>query len=59
MPKGTKVAKAERALRASARAKGLTGERANRYIFSTLNKIGLKRGSKTTARGRSPAKRSR
>jgi hypothetical protein len=57
MPKGTKVAKAERALRASARAKGLTGARANKYIFSTLNKIGLKRGNKTTPRGRSRAKK--
>jgi len=57
MPKGTKVAKAERALRAAARKKGLTGVRAGRYIFGTLNRIGLKRGSKTTARGRSRAKR--
>jgi len=57
MPKGTKVAKAERALRAAARKKGLTGARAGRYIFGTLNKIGLKKGSKTTARGRSRAKR--
>jgi len=57
MPKGTKVAKAERALKASARKKGLTGKRANAYIFGTLNKIGLKRGSKTTRRGASRAKR--
>jgi hypothetical protein len=59
MPKGTKVAKAERALRASARAKGLTGARAGRYIYGALNKIGLKRGSKTTPRGRSRAKKKR
>jgi hypothetical protein len=57
MPKGTKVAKAERALRASARAKGLTGDRLGRYVFGTLNKIGLKKGSKTTPRGRSRAKK--
>lgn len=58
MPRGTKVAKAERALRASARKKGLTGARAGRYVFGTLNKIGLKRGSKTTRRGASRAKKS-
>jgi hypothetical protein len=57
MPKGTKVAKAERALRASGRAKGLTGDRLGNYIFGTLNKIGLKKGSKTTPRGRSRAKK--
>jgi hypothetical protein len=57
MPKGTKVAKAERALRASARAKGLTGDRLGRYVFGTLNKIGLKKGNKTTPRGRSRAKK--
>lgn len=26
-------------------------------VYGTLNKIGLKRGSKTTAKGRKPAKR--
>ena len=43
MPKGTKVAKAESALKYSARKKGLTGKRANAYIFGTLNRIGLKK----------------
>jgi len=57
MPKGTKVAKAERALKASARKKGLSGARAARYVYGTLNKIGLKKGSKTTRRGASRAKR--
>lgn len=57
MPKGTKVAKAERALKAAARKKGLTGARAGSYVYGTLNKIGLKRGSKTTPRGRSRAKK--
>jgi hypothetical protein len=59
MPRGTKVAKAERALKAAARKKGLTGARAGRYIYGTLNKLKLKRGSKTTRRGASRAKRSR
>jgi hypothetical protein len=52
MPKGSKVARAERALKAGARRKGLTGARAARYVYGTLNNIGLKKGSKTTARGR-------
>ena len=59
MPKGSKVAKAERALVAGARAKGLTGARADRYVYGALNNIGLKRGSKTTRRGRSPAHKGR
>jgi hypothetical protein len=57
MPKGTKVAKAERALRASARAKGLTGDGWAGTCIGTLNKIGLKKGNKTTPRGRSRAKK--
>lgn len=52
MPKGTRVAKAERGLKASARKKGFTGERAARYVYGALNNLGLKKGSKTTARGR-------
>ena len=59
MPKGTKVAKAERALKASARQKGLTGEKAARYVYGALNNLGLKKGSKTTSRGRSPAHKGR
>jgi hypothetical protein len=59
MPRGTKVAKAERALRRSARKKGYKGKRAARYIYGTLNKIGLKRGSKTTRRGASRARKRR
>ncbi len=57
MPKGTKVAKAERALTASAKAKGLSGDRADAYIYGTLNNIGLKRGNKTTKRGAMKAKK--
>jgi hypothetical protein len=50
MPKGTKVAKAERALRASARAKGLTGARANRYIYGTLTRSASKKAKDDAAR---------
>lgn len=56
MPKGTKVAVAESALKASARKKGLTGDRAGAYVYGTLNNIGLKRGNKTTRRGAAKAK---
>lgn len=59
MPRGSKVAKAERALKKSAKSKGLSGARAGAYVYGTLNKIGLKKGSKTTARGRSPAHKGR
>lgn len=57
MPAGTKVAKAERALKSEARKKGLTGDRADRYVYGTLNRIGLKSGNKTTPRGAQKAKR--
>ncbi len=56
MPEGTKVAKAETALKAEARKKGLHGKKADAYVFGTLNKIGLKKGSKSTPAGLAPAK---
>ena len=56
MPAGTKVAKAEKALKAEARKKHLTGERADRYVYGALNNLGLKSGNKTTAKGRAKAK---
>ena len=56
MPAGTKVAKAEAALRAEARKKGLTGDRADQYVYGALNNDGLKRGNKTTSRGAAKAK---
>ena len=56
MPRGTKVDTAEKALKASAKRKGLTGRRADAYTFGTLNNIGLKRGNKTTARGAQPSR---
>jgi hypothetical protein len=57
MPAGTKVAKAEAALKREARKKGLTGDRADRYVYGTLNHIGLKSGNKTTRRGAAKAKK--
>ena len=57
MPTGTKVAKAERALKASAKKKGMTGDDADRYVYGALNNAGLKRGNKTTRRGAAPAKK--
>ena len=59
MPAGTKVAKAEKALKAEAKKKGMKGDRADRYVYGTLNKIGLKRGNKTTRRGAARAKKAR
>ena len=59
MPRGTKVAKAERALKRSARKKGLKGKRAARYVYGALNNRGLKRGNRTTRRGRAKARRRR
>lgn len=57
MPKGSAVADVEGKLKAEAAKKGMTGKRAAAYTFGTLNKIGLKRGNKTTAKGLKPAKR--
>ena len=57
MPRGTKVAKAEKALVSSADSKGLSGKRADAYVYGTLNNIGLKKGNKTTARGAMKAKK--
>lgn len=57
MPAGTKVDKAERALEKSARKKGLTGRRADAYVYGTLNNVGLKRGNKTTRRGAQKARK--
>jgi hypothetical protein len=51
MPAGTKVAKAEKALKASAAKAGMKGERADRYVFGALNNLGLKSGSKSTKKG--------
>jgi hypothetical protein len=45
------VAVAEEALAKGAKKKGLSGRRADAYIYGTLNKIGLKHGNKTTKRG--------
>ena len=57
-PRGSKVAAMEAELVKQAAARGLTGERAQAYIYGTLNKMGYKRGSKTTRKGAAKAKRS-
>lgn len=56
-PRGSKVAAMEAELAKQAAARGLTGERAAAYIYGTLNKMGYKRGSKTTRKGAAKAKR--
>jgi hypothetical protein len=52
MPKGSKVEKVERKLKAQ--YPNNPGA-----VYGTLNKAGLMRGSKTTAKGAQPAKKER
>lgn len=52
MPKGSKVAKAERHLKAEYGSN-------KSAIYGTLNKIGLMKGNKPTARGKEKAKKGR
>lgn len=42
----------ENKLKAEARKKGLGKERAGAYVYGTMNKMGMMKGSKTTAKGR-------
>lgn len=57
-PRGTKVTAMEAELAKQAAARGLKGERAAAYIYGTLNKMGYKKGSKTTRKGAAKMKRS-
>jgi hypothetical protein len=52
--KMTKAEDAAKGLKASAKKKGLTGPAAAGFIYGTLNKIGLKKGSKDTKKGAMP-----
>ena len=56
MPAGSKVAKAEEALKASAKKKGYKGRRAAGYVYGALNNMGMMHGNQPTARGMKPAK---
>lgn len=51
MPAGTAVAKAETALKSSARKKHLKGRQAARYVYGALNNLGLKHGNRSTMKG--------
>ena len=42
----------EERLRAQAAKKGYTGDRADKYVYGTLNSIGAMHGSETTDKGR-------
>lgn len=42
----------ERALRAEAKKKGLTGEDADRYVYGAMNNAGVMKGNKVTAKGK-------
>jgi len=48
---------AARQVKKTAKEKGFTGERAAAYVYGTLNKAGLKKGSKDTKRGAAPHKK--
>ena len=56
MPKGSAVDEVEQTLKSEASKKGFSGKRAGKYIYGTLNNIGLKKGNKTTAKGMKKAK---
>lgn len=41
----------EKKLRAEAHKKGFTGDRADKYVYGTMNKMGAMKGSKETKKG--------
>ena len=51
MPAGSKAAKAESALKAEAAKKGMTGRKADMYIYGALNNMGMMHGNKVTKKG--------
>jgi len=51
--KMTKAEDVAKSLKSSAKKKGLKGAGAASFIYGTLNKIGLKKGSKDTKKGAS------
>ena len=58
MPAGSKVDRAEKALKRSAKRKGFKGKRAAKYVYGALQNQGLMRGNKPTRRGLMPVKTS-
>ena len=42
----------EKQLRAEAAKKGLTGRKADEYVYGAMNNMGAMRGNKETAKGR-------
>lgn len=42
----------ESRLKQEAKRKGLTGNRADRYVYGAMNNMGAMRGSKETAKGK-------
>ena len=47
----------EKKLKAEGRKKGLKGDALDRFVFGTMNKLGLMKGSKTTAKGKRAEKK--
>ena len=56
MPAGSKVAKAEEALKASAKKKGYKGRRAAGYVYGALNNMGMMHGNQPTKKGLAKAR---
>ncbi len=47
----------EKKLKAQAKKKGYKGERADKYVYGTMNEMGVMKGNKMTAKGRTMEKR--
>ena len=47
----------ERKLKAEARKKGFKGRRADRYVYGSMNNMGVMHGNKITAKGRAVDKK--
>lgn len=49
----------EAKLKAEGRKKGLKGDALDRFVFGTMNKLGLMKGSKITAKGKRSEKKAK
>lgn len=47
----------ENRLKAEARKKGFKGKRADKYVYGTMNNMGVMKGNKETAKGKRMAKK--
>lgn len=49
----------EEKLKRSGKKKGFVGKRLNKYIYGTMNKLGLMKGNKTSKKSKSKYQRSK